>query len=434
MVMDGKRQESQLRFFSQWVPAFLESSVRPIFKRIFRMQERVAASLSGNAMFPLFRFARFAAVAITVLYLGLLGLLTTTTFQSHAIYLNAIEMTWGKDLDVPEIFGFLRNQVTPFRISSNESESLHSWLITPLELYRRHEANFLAEISGLDRDISSRLTFELLREDPDAILVIHFHGAGGTVASGYRCPNYRALAAGRPDKIHVLTFDYRGFGRSPGTPSEQGIIADALTVVNFALNTARIPATRIAMFSQSLGTAVNVAVAEHYAQRNIVFAGHVLVAPFVDVPTLVSTYRIAGVVPLLSPLSHFPVLFDYLRSWIQDTWATKDRLASYVRANEARGNKYFLTLIHAKDDFDIPWRHTTQLFWHGVNASSPNGVTPEALDRVKLMQGSDLGPGGSVLEWRTDTGIIREEILRYGLHDVLMGSSVITLAIMRIIG
>lgn len=38
------------------------------------------------------------------------------------------------------------------------------------------------------------------------------HGAGGTVGSGYRVLNYRALSAGHPLKVHVLTFDY---GRSP---------------------------------------------------------------------------------------------------------------------------------------------------------------------------------------------------------------------------
>src|SRR5271168_2206552 len=98
----------------------------------------------------------------------------------------------------------------------------------------------MAEPSGFVLDITSRLAFKLLRNDPDARLILHMHGAAGTVGSGYRAPNYRALSAGRPEKIHVLTFDYRGFGRSSGTPSERGIILDAIAVVDWATNVAGI--------------------------------------------------------------------------------------------------------------------------------------------------------------------------------------------------
>jgi abhydrolase domain-containing protein 12 len=45
----------------------------------------------------------------------------------------------------------------------------------------------------------------------------------------------------------------------------------------------------------------------------------------------------------------------------------------------------------------------------------------------------DNGPAGSVVEWKTDYGVIREEILKYGLHDVIMGNSIVTLAVMRML-
>lgn len=184
---------------------------------------------------------------------------------------------------------------------------------------------------------------------PDARLILHMHGAGGTVGSGYRVPNYRALSAGQPDKSHVLTFDYRGFGHSTGSPSENGLILDALTVVDWAMNVAGIPASRIAIFAQSMGTAVSIAVSEKLALQSppVVFAGTVLVAPFVDCATLVSTYSVAGVIPLLAPLARFPLLFDHLRRFIRDNWLSKDRIAQYVRSNEVNGERYRLTIIHA---------------------------------------------------------------------------------------
>jgi abhydrolase domain-containing protein 12 len=390
---------------------------------------------SRDMFWQALQYGSIAVGTIGTLYCALLGLLTTSWFQAHVVYLHAIQMTWGKNLDIPEVFGFLHNQVTPFGIKSASGEALYAWHILPVELYRQHEQKLLTQSSGFSLDITSHLAFQLLHDDPEAVLVIHLHGAGGTVGSGYRCPNYRALSAGRPDKIHVLTFDYRGFGRSPGTPSESGLIVDALSVIAWAMKVARIPPHRIIIYSQSLGTAVNMAVAEHFAlqEHPVIFAGHILTAPFVDVITLVSTYSVAGTIPLLGPVAKVPMLFNYLRKYINDKWSTKDRVASYVKANENNGIKYRITMIHAEDDYDIPWTHTPQLFWHAINGTKDQNVSFEELELLKAKLRVDNGPAGSVVEWKTDYGVIREEILKYGLHDVIMGNSIVTLAVMRML-
>ena len=383
---------------------------------------------------PVLKYALQLIAIVIGLYAILLGLLTTSTFQAHVVYLHKFQMTWFKDLDVPETFGFLRNQVTPFAIKYPDGEKLYAWHILPVELYRKHESSLVEEPSGFVSDINSRLAFKLLRDDPDARLIIHMHGAAGTVGSGYRVPNYWALAAGQPGKIHVLTFDYRGFGRSSGNPSENGMVLDGLKVVDWVMNVAGVPPPQILIFGQSLGTAVSIAVSEHLALQYppIVFSGTVLVAPFVDVATLVSTYRVAGTIPLLSPLAKFPVLFEYFQRFIRDTWSTKDRIAQYVQANEVNGMRYRLTLIHAEDDYDIPWRHTPMVFWHAVNASMPTGITYNELEEKKLEFRREHGAGGTIMEWRTENGVIREEILKTGLHDVIMGYPKITMAAMRI--
>ncbi|CZR56633.1 uncharacterized protein PAC_06522 [Phialocephala subalpina] len=382
----------------------------------------------------IFRYVSILAAAFVGLYATFLGLLTTPSFQAHVVYLHKIQMTWFKDLDVPETFGFLRNQVTPFYLETSDAEKLHAWHILPVELYRKHELALLQEPVGLVSDITSRLAFKLLREDPEARLILHMHGAGGTVGSGYRVPNYRALSAGQPGKIHVLTFDYRGFGRSSGNPTENGVLLDAFTVVDWAINTAGIPPSRILIFAQSMGTAVSIAIQNQFAQQNppVVFAGAVLVAPFVDAVTLVSTYSVAGTIPILSPLTRFPTLFKSLQSFVRDKWSSKDRIAQYVRANEANGEKYHLTIIHAEDDYDVPWSHTPELFWYAVNATSSTGIGLDELGEKRSESSIDLGAAGSVMEWRTENGVIREEILKTGLHDLIMGYPVITMAVMRI--
>jgi abhydrolase domain-containing protein 12 len=179
---------------------------------------------------------------------------------------------------------------------------------------------------------------------------------------------------------------------------------------------------------------VSIALSEHFALQSppIVFAGTVLVAPFVGVVTLVVTYRVAGFIPILSPLAKFPLLFNYLGTFIEEKWLSKDRIAEYIHANEANGEKYQLILIHAEDDYDIPLHHTQAVFWHAVNATLPGRISYDELEEKKYKSKTDLGAAGSVIEWRTENGVIREEILKYGLHDVVMGNPVITMAVMRI--
>ncbi|TVY33366.1 Monoacylglycerol lipase [Lachnellula occidentalis] len=390
--------------------------------------------MTSSMLNVLFKYVCISATMGIALYATFIGLLTTPSFQAHVVYLHKIQMTWFKDLDVPEMFGFLYNQVKPFSIKVSDGEALYAWHVLPLELYREHEVSLLDEPSGFVSDITSTHAFKLLRDDPEARLVLHFHGAAGTVGSGYRTPNYRALSAGQPVKIHVLTFDYRGFGQSKGAPSESSLILDALAVVDWAMDVASIPPSRILIFGQSLGTAVSIAVLEHFALQSppVLFAGTVLVAPFVDVMSLMATYRVAGTIPLVSPLARFPRLFNYLGTFVRDKWSSKDRIAHYVRANEANGHKYRLTLIHAEDDWDISWQHTPELFWHAVSATAPAGITYDELEEKKDERRKDLGAAGSFMEWRTENGVIREEILKYGLHDVIMGYPVITLAVMRV--
>jgi abhydrolase domain-containing protein 12 len=148
---------------------------------------------SGKVAASFFKYASISIAVVIGFYATLLGLLTTPTFQSHVVYLHAIQMTWFKELNIPEIFGFLRNQATPFSIETSDGEQLFAWHILPVELYRKYELPLIAEPVGFVSDITSRLAFQLLQDDPEARLIIHMHGAAGTVGSGYRVNNYHAL-------------------------------------------------------------------------------------------------------------------------------------------------------------------------------------------------------------------------------------------------
>lgn len=393
-------------------------------------------------LFSTFTCIRPLLIAATIgvgIYLTFIGLLTFPTLQDHAIYLHRVTLTWFKDVNVPEQWGFLRNQVTPFHLETSDGETLHAWHILPLEAYRKNEKELRDEPTGLCRNIADRLAFKLLKQDPTAQLVLYFHGAAGTLGSGWRPQSYRALSASAPN-VHILAIDYRGFGSSTGWPSEAGLLIDARTLADFAFKTVGFPPERTVIFAQSLGTAVAISLAHHLAFQSppTLIAGMVLVAPFANVELLTQTYSIAGTIPLLAPIARWPRALAWLNTLIVCKWPSKDKLVDLVRYGEnlklaGRPSNYDITIIHAQDDYDIPWVHSDILFWHAVNATRENDslLTFEDLEVEKSGRKSQLGAGGWEVEWPGRRGMLREQVVKYGLHDRIMSYPVVSLAVAR---
>jgi abhydrolase domain-containing protein 12 len=192
--------------------------------------------------------------------------------------------------------------VAPFRIPTKDGERLFAWLVTPLGVYSRHVQAFVEETPSYD-DIERKQAFKLLKEDPEARLVIYFHGNTGTIAQGRRTEEYRMFSSGASDKIFVLAFDYRGFGKSTGSPSERGLMNDAEAVVEWALGSACIAPDRIVFLGHSLGTAVATAITHYYANlaAPIEFAGLILCASFTNTGSAFAAYSIGNLIPVSSP-------------------------------------------------------------------------------------------------------------------------------------
>lgn len=184
-----------------------------------------------------------------------------------------------------------------------------------------------------------------------------------------------------------------------------------------------IPPERVVLLGQSLGTAVASAVALRFADDKngllppdsghgagasatgrVEFAGVILVATFTSLSKLLETYRIAGLIPILSPLRPYPYLQRLLVSCVADTWETAARIAELVRVSKQNGRRLRLHLIHAVDDWDIRWRHSEELFYVAANASSEDGVSRVELEGWRDREGTrgrvetwGFGEGGEVL-------------------------------------
>jgi hypothetical protein len=106
--------------------------------------------------------------------------------------------------------------------------------------------------------------------------LLFFHGNAGNIAD--RLERARILNA--RFGLDVFLVDYRGYGRSQGSPSEDGLYRDGLAVYQAAADRGFAPA-RIVLFGESLGAAVALRLA-----RDRPCGALVLETPFLSVPAM----------------------------------------------------------------------------------------------------------------------------------------------------
>ena len=80
--------------------------------------------------------------------------------------------------------------------------------------------------------------------------VLHLHGNAANVS------NHLPLVSWMPARgYNVLMIDYRGFGRSEGKPSLDGIVDDAVAALKYLRTRSDVDPTRLIVFGQSIGGA-----------------------------------------------------------------------------------------------------------------------------------------------------------------------------------
>jgi len=121
-----------------------------------------------------------------------------------------------------------------------------------------------------------RLHGWLVKAASHAPLFLFFHGNAGNI--GDRVENVALLVRAG---ISVLIFDYRGYGRSSGKPTEEGLYLDGRTVYDYAVGSLAYRPRDVVLFGRSLGAAV----AAHLASR-VEVAGVILESAFTNLKDL----------------------------------------------------------------------------------------------------------------------------------------------------
>ena len=100
-------------------------------------------------------------------------------------------------------------------------------------------------------------------------VILFFHGNAGNIS--HRLDNIRLLLE---RDVQVFIFDYRGYGKSSGTPSEKGVYMDGRAAYDYLAKEERIASENIVLFGRSLGASVAIDTAlNRYARSIIIESG-----------------------------------------------------------------------------------------------------------------------------------------------------------------
>lgn len=109
--------------------------------------------------------------------------------------------------------------------------------------------------------------------------VVLYHGNAGNI--GHRLNNASLLYSYTGSNILML--EYRGYGKSNGSPNEKGLELDAIASLEYLLNRSDIDHDKIVLYGRSLGGAVAVKVAAHEKYMDLLFA-MILENTFTSIP------------------------------------------------------------------------------------------------------------------------------------------------------
>jgi uncharacterized protein len=119
--------------------------------------------------------------------------------------------------------------------------------------------------------------------------LVLFHGNAGTVANrAHKARTFMDAGYG------VLLAGYRGYGGNPGSPSEEGLYADARAAMGWLISRG-VPEGQIVVYGESLGTGVAVQMAVEHP--NLVAV--ILEAPYTRLPDLAPAYLLPGLAEMV---------------------------------------------------------------------------------------------------------------------------------------
>jgi pimeloyl-ACP methyl ester carboxylesterase len=239
-------------------------------------------------LLPVIRILAFAYIGLAIaLYLG----------QSNLVFMPSRDV-----IETPEILSIKFENI---QITTRDNVNLDSWFVP-----------------AKDNDLVGKG------------VILFCHGNGGNISNRISyLPIFRELG------LATFLFDYRGYGKSGGTPTEEGTYADVEAAWQYLTQERQIPPQKIIIYGESLGGAI----ASYLAQKNSQQNGNDNAGGLVLASTFTSiSDRAAELYPFMP-----------IRFLSRFSYNSIDRLPSI---------KIPVLVIHSIDDEIIPFHHGERNF------------------------------------------------------------------------
>ncbi|XP_076018782.1 lysophosphatidylserine lipase ABHD12 [Genypterus blacodes] len=262
------------------------------------------------------------------------------SIQAKLVFLNFVRMPYFIDLKRPLDQGL--NHTHNLYLEPEAGFKIGVWHTVPTHLWRD------AQGKGGDWYGSTLSSAHSV--------ILYLHGNAGTRGGDHRVQLYKVLSS---LGYHVVTFDYRGWGDSDGSPSEGGMTSDAVFIYDWLKQ--RLNKTPLYVWGHSLGTGVATNLVRRLCDRGSPPDALILESPFTNIREEAKSHPFSMVYRYLPG-------FDWF--FLDPITANNIRFASDENVNHISCP---VLILHAEDDGVVPFHLGKKLYSLASRSKSLSG-------------------------------------------------------------
>ncbi|KAL6102292.1 abhd12 [Pungitius sinensis] len=252
------------------------------------------------------------------------------SIQAKLVFLNFVRMPFFLDLKRPLDQGL--NHTHNFYLEPEAGQKIGVWHTVPAQMWKEAQGK---QGDWYDSTFSSTHT-----------VILYLHGNAGTRGGDHRVQLYKVLSS---LGFHVVTFDYRGWGDSDGSPSEGGMTADALFVYDWLKRRLDVK-TPVYIWGHSLGTGVATNLVRRLSDRGSPPHAVILESPFTNIREEAKSHPFSKVYRYLPGFDWF--FLDAITA--NDIRFASDENVMHISCP--------VLILHAEDDPVVPFHLGTKLY------------------------------------------------------------------------
>ncbi|KAL4237565.1 Protein abhd12b [Mactra antiquata] len=297
---------------------------------------------SGNIIKNLLlKLVKNILIVVAVVYIVIPVIVKTNPWiQSKVIFLNNLRWPPFIDFTSPESIGL--GPTRNFYLTTDQDIRLGLWHVLPENLK--------------DTNVPKEQYLDLL--DGSKPVILYLHGNSGTRAGWHRVGLYKLLSS---MDYHVITLDYRGYGDSSGSPSEDGVVSDSLFVYRWIRKHKK--NSPFFVWGHSLGTGVTAKLAREVCRNGEAPDGIFLESGFNNIIDAATHH------PMATPFRFIP----WFRWLFIDTIAEND--IHFTSDQSIADVTPPLLILHAEDDVIVPY-HLGQKLYQAALDRRPKSYGP----------------------------------------------------------